>query len=42
MGGACGMHGREINIYKVLVGILKARDHFEDLGVGWGIILKRI
>jgi hypothetical protein len=35
------MHGREINVYKVLVGNLKERDHFEDLGVGWGILLKR-
>jgi hypothetical protein len=32
---------REINVYKVLVGNLQERDHFEDLGVGWGIILKR-
>jgi hypothetical protein len=37
----CGTHGREINVYKVLVGNLKGRDHFEDLRVGWGIILKR-
>ena len=28
-------------MYKVLVGNLKERDHFEDLGLGWGIILKR-
>jgi hypothetical protein len=35
------MGEREINVYKFLVGNLKERDHFEELGVGWGIILKR-
>jgi len=28
-------------VYEVLERNLKERDHFEDLGVGWAIILKR-
>jgi len=31
-------HGRDENIYKILVGKLKGRDHSEDLGVDGKIL----
>jgi hypothetical protein len=40
MVGVCNTDGRDV--YKMLVGILTRRDHFEDLGVDGRIILEWI
>ena len=40
MGGACGMHGRENNVYRVLVGKPWERAHLEGLGEEGRIVLK--
>jgi hypothetical protein len=39
MGGACGTHGEKRNVYGILVGKPEERDHYEDLDIGWRIIL---
>jgi hypothetical protein len=42
MGGACSTYGEEKSAYRVLVGNLKEKDHFEDLGVDGRVILNCI
>ena len=43
MGEACSMYGARRETYRVLVGVnLRERDHLEDTGVDWRIILKWI
>jgi hypothetical protein len=42
MGRACGMYGKKINTYRVLVGKLVNRDHLQDLGIDGKVILKRV
>jgi len=42
MGGACSMHGRDKNAYKILVENMKGRGHLEDLGIDGRITLKWI
>jgi hypothetical protein len=34
VGWTCGTHGGERGVYTVLVGSPKAKDHWEDRGVG--------
>jgi hypothetical protein len=40
MSRTCSTHGRDKNSYNILVGNLKRRDYFEDLGVDGRIILE--
>jgi hypothetical protein len=40
MGGACSMHGEVRNVYDILIGKSKGRDHSGDVGVDGTIILK--
>jgi len=40
MGGACGMHGRDANAYKILVGSPEGNYQLEDIGVDRRILLK--
>jgi hypothetical protein len=40
MGGTCGMHGREANAYRSLVGSPEGSDLVENLGVNRLILLK--
>jgi hypothetical protein len=42
MGKTFSMNGEMRNVYKILVGKLKGRDHSEDLDVDRIIILERI
>jgi hypothetical protein len=43
VGRACGMHGRRGEVFtEFWLGSLKARDHWEDLGVGGRITLSWI
>jgi hypothetical protein len=39
MGGACSADGEERGVYRVLVGNLRERNHWGDLGVDVRIIL---
>jgi len=40
MGGACGMHGRDTNAYRILVGRPEENYQLEDIGVDRRILLK--
>jgi len=40
MGGTCGMHGRDKNVYKILVGSPEGNYQLEDIGVDRRILLK--
>jgi hypothetical protein len=40
MGGACGMHGRDANVYRILVGRPEENYQLEDIGVDRRILLK--
>ena len=40
MVGACSTYGGMRGAYRVLVGILRERDHLEDPDVDWRIILR--
>jgi hypothetical protein len=42
MGGARGTYGEESGLYKILMGNLRERDHWEDPGVDGGIIIRVI
>jgi hypothetical protein len=39
---ACSRHGTDENTCRVLSEIQRERDHLEDVGVDWRVILKRI
>ena len=39
MGETCNTYGEKRGVYRVLVGNLRERDHFEDPGVDGRIIL---
>jgi hypothetical protein len=41
VGGSCSTHGEERIIYRVLVGRPEGKRHWEDLGVGGRITLRR-
>jgi hypothetical protein len=41
-GGACSTHGEKRNVYKILVGKLKGRDHLQERGTDVRIILEWI
>jgi hypothetical protein len=41
-GGACSIHGRDENVYKLLVRKSEGRDHLEYLGIARRIILEWI
>ena len=40
MSWACGMHGRDTNAYRILVGRPEGSDQLEDSGVDRRILLK--
>jgi len=42
MGGACGMHGKDANAYRILVGRPEGNYQFEDISVDRKILLKRL
>jgi hypothetical protein len=39
MDKVCSTHGAKRNACRISVGILKERDHYEDLGAGGRVIL---
>jgi hypothetical protein len=42
MGGVCSLDGEGRGVYRVLVGNLRDRDHWGDLGIDEGITLRWI
>jgi hypothetical protein len=40
MGGACNTMGESIVVYRIWVRKPEEKNHFEDPGIDWSIILK--